>query len=881
MLSLLSFIAIFVVFALIFIGSILGCVSFVFSLKSRKTIRVLKSQVEVLTRDNESLIAVVNGEQARVTNNELLNDLEAPQVTTKAKQYGLSPRYSKILERWMIWFGVLSITLSGGFMVRYSVDAGVLTRDLGIVFAFLIGGLFHVLAELLRRNSQNKYHAVSAVALSGSILIYFSFLSALHFYSKEQHDPVFIILFGMMAIVSLGTMYMSHWHGSLLAFMGIVGAFAVPAVVGGNSKDLTLILFYCLGISSCALVLMRQMFRPWLWWATLVGSLAWWGISMLMQTADFIWHSSYLTLVAYLFLSVRSKNYRLIKSWSVFVEPNHHLTFWQKLFHRSPMQGSLIGSMVIISIAQVISFNYHPIWEYAVLNWLPFILLMFWVARFNTSLRMLPWFVMFSFLSAIFFMHTDSHNVADGVAGNVFDINSMQLAYIGQFLALLAVLFFCASSYNYLHIIKDTYRQRLGEKGLIVSLALLSPVLCLAIAYLKFTALHGNYYWALASLLLGLVYTVATLWQLAKKRETIVTVWLVIAAHCAFSLAAVIALTQASLTMALALQIIVLVMLNRWQKLEYIPIFIKILLALVITRLTFSPWIFEYSNDTHWSLWTYGGCFLMIIWASMISHDYSLRRWLEISSIHVLVLFINIEIRYWIYPPGQIFDLDYGFVEAAMNTSLFAGLALVYRSRLIFAKQLFHVYKMVSIALMILALLNFALLLTVLNPLFVENGIGQTPVLNWLLVAFAIPIFLFWLAFKYIHFIPKIITKFACLISVFALINFQVRHVWHGQINFDAPLILGEIYTYSTVWMFFALSVFVVGVIRNIEKIYSVGVGLIAVVMLKIFLMDMADLSGLWRIISFMGLGLSLLLMAYLHQWIKAKNLKTLDNNTI
>ena len=141
MLSLLSFIAIFVVFALIFIGSILGCVSFVFSLKSRKTIRVLKSQVEVLTRDNESLIAVVNGEQARVTNNELLNDLEAPQVTTKAKQYGLSPRYSKILERWMIWFGVLSITLSGGFMVRYSVDAGVLTRDLGIVFAFLIGGL--------------------------------------------------------------------------------------------------------------------------------------------------------------------------------------------------------------------------------------------------------------------------------------------------------------------------------------------------------------------------------------------------------------------------------------------------------------------------------------------------------------------------------------------------------------------------------------------------------------------------------------------------------------------------------------------------------------------------------------------------------------------
>ena len=366
-----------------------------------------------------------------------------------------------------------------------------------------------------------------------------------------------------------------------------------------------------------------------------------------------------------------------------------------------------------------------------------------------------------------------------------------------------------------------------------------------------------------------------------KKRETIVTVWLLIAANCSLSLAAVIALSQASLTMALAMQIIVLVMINRWQKLEYIPIFIKILLALVITRLTFSPWVFLYSNETHWSLWTYGGCFLMIIWASMISHDYSLRRWLEISSIHVLVLFINIEIRYWIYPPGQIFDLQYGFVEAAMNTGLFAGLALVYRFRLLFAKQLFHIYKMVSVGLMVLALLNFALLLSVLNPLFVENDIGSTPILNWLLVAYGIPIGLFWLAYKYIHVIPKIVTQMACIISVFALINFQVRHIWHGQIAFNEPLILGEIYTYSTVWMLFALSVFVVGVIRNIEKIYTTGVGLIAIVMLKIFLMDMADLTGLWRIISFMGLGLSLLIMAYLHQWIKTKNLKMIESQSV
>ncbi|BCE00134.1 DUF2339 domain-containing protein [Marinicellulosiphila megalodicopiae] len=873
MLSLLSFIAIFIALAILLVGSILGGVSFFVSLKSRKTIVQLKKEVDTLSKENQSLIAVVNGEQERITDNPLIDDLAQTPILELPSSVKSTPRIALILETWMIWFGVLSITLAGGFLVRYSVEAGVLTRDLGIVCAFLMGGVFHLIAEVLRRNSRGKYQAVSALALSGSILIYFALLSTLHLYTQSQQDPLFIILFSTMAVVSLFTMYMSHWHGTLLAFMGIAGSFLVPAIVGGNSKDLTLILIYCLAVSSCALVLMRQMFKPWIWWITLIGALMWWGISMLMKTSDYIWHSSYLTIVAYLFLSVRSKNYLLIKSWSVFVEENHHLSFWQKLFHRSPMQGSLIGSMVLISIAQVISFNYHPMWEYAVLNWMPFIMLMFWVARFNTSLRMLPWFVLISFLVAIFFMQTDSHNLAQ----QILNMPSMQLEYIGQFVCLLAVLFFCFSIYNYSLVCKDENRQRLGEQGLIISLALMAPVLCLAIGYLKFSVIHGSYYWSLTSFSLGLIYAICALWQLSKKSESIATVWLVIAAHCAFSLAAVIAFKQASLTMALAMQIIVLVMLNRWRKLEYIPIFIKILLAIVISRLTFSPWIFSYGTDTHWSLWTYGGCFLMIIWASIISHDYTLKRWLEVSAIHVFVLFINIEIRYWIYPPGQIFDLQYGFIEAAMNTNLFAALGLMYRSRLPFARQLYHIYKTISVVLMSIALVNFAFVVSLLNPLLVEDGIGKFPILNWLLMGFGLPIFLFWLAGKYIHVIPKVVIYFATSVSVFVLINLQIRHIWHKQLNLYDPLLFGEIYTYSTVWMLFALSIFIVGVIRNIEKIYTTGMTLIAVVMLKIFLMDMADLTGLWRIVSFMGLGISLLSMAYLHQWIKNKNEKILE----
>jgi uncharacterized membrane protein len=41
---------------------------------------------------------------------------------------------------------------------------------------------------------------------------------------------------------------------------------------------------------------------------------------------------------------------------------------------------------------------------------------------------------------------------------------------------------------------------------------------------------------------------------------------------------------------------------------------------------------------------------------------------------------------------------------------------------------------------------------------------------------------------------------------------------------------------------------------------------LLLVVVAKLFLIDMSDLTGLWRVASFMGLGLGLLALAWLHQ---------------
>ena len=56
---------------------------------------------------------------------------------------------------------------------------------------------------------------------------------------------------------------------------------------------------------------------------------------------------------------------------------------------------------------------------------------------------------------------------------------------------------------------------------------------------------------------------------------------------------------------------------------------------------------------------------------------------------------------------------------------------------------------------------------------------------------------------------------------------------------------------------------------KSNQTIYRVGIGLLGLVIAKLFLVDMSDLDGLLRVASFMGLGLSLLGLSYLHQRIQ------------
>jgi uncharacterized membrane protein len=394
----------------------------------------------------------------------------------------------------------------------------------------------------------------------------------------------------------------------------------------------------------------------------------------------------------------------------------------------------------------------------------------------------------------------------------------------------------------------------------------------LALGYYLFTAFSADWAWGGAALILGLVYLALSKMALSKmalERPTsdLVRVLLISSAHIGLSLAAVIWLADATLTLAFALQLVSLSSLQQRYRLQLLPWVIRLVLAVVVCRLTFNPWLLTYTGDSHWSLWTYGGasvCAFAAAW--ILRRDVKMTAWLQGGGAHLLVLTLAAEVRWWLYD-GDIFRTEYSFLEASLNTLIWgvAGLVYLWRSRL--SAQLPRFYQLIA-ALHLLAAAGNYLFWVVLayNPLWHNTAISPTPLWNLLLLSYGMPTLLLLALWRLL---PASLGRYALLtagLNWLMFISMEIRHLWQGQLSLTSPTPDGELYTYSAVWLLMAAAALLVGSWLRQRGLYRGGMALLLLVVAKLFLIDMSDLTGLWRVASFMGLGLGLLALAWLHQ---------------
>tara|TARA_R100001480_G_scaffold15572_1_gene24477 strand:- start:96 stop:1625 length:1530 start_codon:yes stop_codon:yes gene_type:complete len=399
------------------------------------------------------------------------------------------------------------------------------------------------------------------------------------------------------------------------------------------------------------------------------------------------------------------------------------------------------------------------------------------------------------------------------------------------------------------------------------SFTLLSPLVWAVLGWLLIHGHQTSSAWSVAMLLVGGVYGVLA-WKLeSMQRYRLGVVWAVMAAHVSYSLAAVMIAREASLTLALSAQFVSLTWLARRYQMPELYLLLKVALALVVARLTFNPWLQDYDTDLHWSLWSYGGATLFAGIATWLAgKDRAIRPWLEGATLHLLVLFLGAEMRYWLYD-GDIFSQQYSFTEAAINTLLWGALGVTYTVRAGASESLAWLYRLFSRILVALSTLSYLALVTLHNPWWGGGPIGDTPIINMLLPAYGGPILLALAVSRFPSLAPRFWSLCVASAGFLLFTALEIRQLWQGSdMGLSFGMSEGELYSYSVVSLFYAIGAIAYSAKRDNAMLYKAGMALLGLVIAKIFLIDMAGLQGLWRVAAFMGLGLALLGLAWMYR---------------
>ena len=98
------------------------------------------------------------------------------------------------------------------------------------------------------------------------------------------------------------------------------------------------------------------------------------------------------------------------------------------------------------------------------------------------------------------------------------------------------------------------------------------------------------------------------------------------------------------------------------------------------------------------------------------------------------------------------------------------------------------------------------------------------------------------------------------LVAGFVWLSLEVRLLFHPGARLGGAGVLdAEMWTFSGVWLAYGAVLMAAGIRFGARMVRLAALAVIAVVVGKVFLVDMAELGGLWRVLSFLGLGLSLI----------------------
>jgi uncharacterized membrane protein len=161
------------------------------------------------------------------------------------------------------------------------------------------------------------------------------------------------------------------------------------------------------------------------------------------------------------------------------------------------------------------------------------------------------------------------------------------------------------------------------------------------------------------------------------------------------------------------------------------------------------------------------------------------------------------------------------------------------------------------------------------NPWLREISVGEWPVINWVLWIYGLPAalcFLFTAGVKRFTTLTRPFERLARILSAAGYVFLLMTVTYEVAQYFRGPILPGhytgavETYSYSAAWLILGSGVLIYGVKSNSLVERYGGLAILTLTIGKVFFFDTSELTGLYRVTSFLGLGLSLLGLAYIFQ---------------
>jgi uncharacterized membrane protein len=778
----------------------------------------------------------------------------------------------RIGTRWVVWLGGLTLALGGFFMVRYSIEQGLL----GPGVRTLLGGLF-ALALLAAGEFTRRKESISAIAAlpianipailtaAGTAVAFATVYAAYALYGFLAPASAFILL----GIVALGTLAAALLHGPALAGLGIAAAFITPVLVSSDKPDYWALYVYLAVVSAAAFGLAR--IRLWRWLAVTTIALALlWTLPCLecgpAMVAPHLFHvivgfALAATLVVCGFLFGPSSEPDQIEPISSSSLSAYLFAATLIVLSSGHLDSAMIGFALLVAGTLAVAWRASSATA-AVGAAAGLVALVFlsWVISANPDMLVLP-----GPMTGI---------GTTPIEGSV----SVHLIAAAIFAAGFGIAGFFAQG-----------RSRSAIVPVIWSAAGVATPLSLLVAlYARIAHLEQSIPFAILAVALAAGFGAAT--EILGRREprpglAISTALFATGTLAALALALTFALEKGWLTIALALMSAATAWISLKRPIPFLRWLAAILAGIVVLRIGYEPRIVGDAVGTtilfNWLLWGYGVPALSFwaasIWMRRRGDDAPLRM-VESAAILFTVLLAFLEIRHGVNG-GDVY-LDTAFLtEVALQVCVALAMAIGLERLRVRTRSIVH-----NIAALLLTL--FAGLASLVGLMVLENpalwriDVGGA-VFNLLLLGYALPAVLaLLLSYAVAGRRPAGYANAiagSSLVLGLAYVSLEIRRLYRGPIMSSGSTSGVEQYTYSIAWLACGVVLLGLGVLFNSQRARLASAVVIGLTILKAFVIDMSTLTGVYRALSFMCLGLVLVAIGWLYQRILFRRAAAVD----